>query len=486
MDFAQPDDITAGQYYDEGAAKISALIDEELKASGFLNSPLCNLLSQRESAKRKEAARREIKGKSTLQKQFQLYYASQTLDHERPSWRPVVYFNVLKAVRMTLDELDHELSSQSRGVDNPNAITEIPIASSSSRPLPPPVRSTDAALEATQREIGELRAKLLPVVALEDTLASELSGGVSVSGGRTGAYVRAGWQALVTSAWPLGDSRQTLKSPSSESIQLAAKTLASTSESIKKLWAHRVVKRFLETKKLRLEESAPFFLDNIDRIAEPDFLPTNAELLDDILNVRLQTLGVMEHTFPINMGGVTYDWKLYDVGGARGQRHAWVPYFDDATAIIFLGKQTSASSFIKADFFSAPISAFDQYLDEDPKTNRIDDSLQMFNAICSNKLLVGAHLVLLLNKADLLKKKLAAGIKVRKYITSYGDRPNVYESVSDYFRSHFMQVHRRKDIAKRSLYMHFTSMLDIKATQSIIANVGEVILRQHIEQIGLA
>lgn len=38
--------------------------------------------------------------------------------------------------------------------------------------------------------------------------------------------------------------------------------------------------------------------------------------LDDILSVRLQTLGVMEHTFPINMGGMTYDWKLYDVGGA--------------------------------------------------------------------------------------------------------------------------------------------------------------------------
>ncbi|KAG6844841.1 hypothetical protein H0H87_003272 [Tephrocybe sp. NHM501043] len=449
MAFSRPEHVAAGEEYDEKAAKISNLIDEELK---------------KESARRKDASRREVKvmllgqaesGKSTLQKQFQLYYASQTLDHERPSWRPVVYFNVLKAVRMALDELDYEFNSRTKVTEDPNAITEIPVASSSSRTLLQPASGTDAANEVTQQEIGELRAKLLPLVALEDTLASELSGGVSVSGGRTGAYVRAGWQGLVTSAWPLGDSRPTpLKRPTAESIQLAAKTLGSTADAIKVLWSHRAVKRLVDTKKLRLEESAPFFLDNIDRIAEPDFLPTNA----DILNVRLQTLGVMEHTFPINMGGVTYDWKLYDVGGARGQRHAWVPYFDDATAIIFL----------------APISAFDQtmpltcsafqYLEEDPKTNRIDDSLQLFNAICSNKLLVNAHLVLLLNKADLLKKKLAAGTKVRKYITSYGERPNVYENVSDYFRSHFMQVHRRKDIAKRSLYV------DIKATQSIIAN----------------
>ncbi|KAF5386063.1 hypothetical protein D9615_002701 [Tricholomella constricta] len=459
MDFAQPEHITAGEYYDEQAIRISNSIDEELK---------------KESARRKDASRREIKvmllgqaesGKSTLQKQFQLYYASQTLDHERPSWQPVVYFNVLKAVRMTLDELDYEFNSRSKG--DPNAITEIPIASSSSHSLP----STETALANEgiwRREIGELRVQLLPLIAIEDTLASELSGGISLAGGRTGAFVRSGWQALVTSTFPLSDSRLAApgRTHAPEVVNLAARTLAACVEPIKALWRHRAVRQLLESRKLRLDESAPFFLDNIERISKPDFVPSN----DDILNVRLQTLGVMEHTFPINMGGATYDWKLYDVGGARGQRHAWVPYFDDATAIIFL----------------APISAFDQYLEEDPKTNRIDDSLQLFNAICSNKLLVNAHLVLLLNKADLLRKKLAAGIKVRKYITSYGDRPNVYENVSEYFRSHFIQVHRRKDVAKRSLYMHFTSMLDIKATQSIIADVGDVILRQHIEQIGLA
>jgi hypothetical protein len=39
-------------------------------------------------------------------------------------------------------------------------------------------------------------------------------------------------------------------------------------------------------------------------------------MIDDILNVRLQTLGIMEHCFPITMGGLSYNWKLYDVGGA--------------------------------------------------------------------------------------------------------------------------------------------------------------------------
>lgn len=41
-------------------------------------------------------------------------------------------------------------------------------------------------------------------------------------------------------------------------------------------------------------------------------------------------MGVVEHTFLISSGsnrGV--EWKIYDVGGARNQRQAWAPYFED-------------------------------------------------------------------------------------------------------------------------------------------------------------
>ena len=39
-------------------------------------------------------------------------------------------------------------------------------------------------------------------------------------------------------------------------------------------------------------------------------------LTEDILNVRIQTLGVTEHSFEISVGGQTMNWLLYDVGGA--------------------------------------------------------------------------------------------------------------------------------------------------------------------------
>ncbi|EIW63663.1 G-protein alpha subunit [Trametes versicolor FP-101664 SS1] len=447
---------------EEEAVRVSNAIDEELRR-------------EREVLRRRRA--KDVKvmllgqaesGKSTLQKQFQLYYSSKTLDEERPSWRPIVYFNILKAIRMILDELDWQYGLGSSG--DPLAVPLAPSTSntsgsgsnsgSSTRSQPNP---------AWFPELSLLRNKLLPLVASEDALAAELSGGVTVTGGRSGVYVRSGWQALITGnrSWPLSENYRTAMTPRQSAVtNIVATTLAASQHEIEMMWWHPGVQGLIKSNKLRLEEYAAFFLANIRRIAQPDYLPSN----EDILHVRLQTIGVNEHQFDINLGGTQYNWLLYDVGGARGQRHAWVPYFDDATAIIFL----------------APISAFDQYLEEDPRTNRIDDSLQLFTAICSNKLLSNAALVLMLNKTDLLRQKLQAGIKVRKYISSYGDRPNDYEEVCEYFRAHFIQVHRRKDVSHRPLYLHFTSMLDIKATQSIIINVGEAIMRQHLTKIGLA
>ena len=50
-----------------------------------------------------------------------------------------------------------------------------------------------------------------------------------------------------------------------------------------------------------------------------------------MLRARLKTTGVVEHKFTLTKStefrGV--DWVIYDVGGARNQRQAWAPYFDD-------------------------------------------------------------------------------------------------------------------------------------------------------------
>ena len=49
------------------------------------------------------------------------------------------------------------------------------------------------------------------------------------------------------------------------------------------------------------------------------------------------------------------EWVFYDIGGARSQRVAWASYFEDVNAVIFL----------------APMSGFNECLEEDSKVNRL-------------------------------------------------------------------------------------------------------------------
>lgn len=170
-------------------------------------------------------------------------------------------------MRIILDEVDYD-------------ITLVQSEPSSAVNRSSPVSGEDYA------QISQLRSKLLPLIAIENSLTSELNGGVSISGGRTGIFVRAGWQAP--------------KSPASLSTvaSLAAKTLASVHNAVKELWQHPAVQALMRLRRLQLDDSASLcvsfccviphladcttrsFLDDIQRVAEPDYIPSTSMLLN--------------------------------------------------------------------------------------------------------------------------------------------------------------------------------------------------------------
>jgi len=482
------------------AKRVSEQIDEDLRL-------------ERERLKRRKGDVKLLllgqaeSGKSTLQKQFQLMYKPNSIDQERISWKTVIYFNVvhsLKHILATLEAWDDILDDESEHVtedaasispigarvngisDQPSPSTSlltsasVPSTAGSPGRMASPVPSAfSTSKEASAAQIAYLRRKLLSLVSADAQLADRLSGGITVSGsGKGGVYVRSGWQArtienalgrLKPRHAPHNDvaKKASISQDVAQDILVeeVGRLLAVSKDDIRELWSHPTVKGLIARRKLKLDEWSEYFLRHISRVAASDYIPTT----DDILHARIQTMGVAEHVFDLNIHGKAVSWHLFDVGGARGQRHSWVPYFDDANAIIFV----------------APVSAFDQYLEEDPRTNRIDDSLQLFTQICSNALLKNVHLVLFLNKTDLLKAKLDNGLRVRKYITSFGDRSNDYETVVQYFRAHFLQVHRRNNENRRVLYTHFTSVVDTKTTQRIIGNVRDSIFRGYLQSAAL-
>ncbi|KAG9102465.1 hypothetical protein FRC06_001999 [Ceratobasidium sp. 370] len=429
-------------------------------------------------------------GKSTLLKQFQMLYAPNSLDAERAAWRGVVFLNVIKSLRAICDAHECEY-----GVSTPAPTVALDPWSSTYSPPASPRRTESGGNNRDQ--LAAIKLRLVPLLGLESTLAARIGSGFTVAG-RTEVCVRRGWQdgalwsRVGTSKRKGARSRSGSgsrgadagvgngKAPEEDLHSDLQLVLADSKRDIDQLWSHPSVKLLLHRRRLRLEDANVFFLDEITRITQPGYLPTD----DDILRARIRTIGISEwsfqFTYPGSRGGLC-NWRLYDVGGARSQRAQWAPYFEDATAIIFL----------------APISAYDQYLEEDPRTNRIDDSLQLWTQITSSPILKLVHLVLFLNKdqgnvdesgiqCDVLKAKLAAGIKVKKYITSYGDRANDYGPVSHYFRAHFTQVFKRNNVdTKRELYCHLTSVIDTEATQSIILSVRDALFRSNLKTTGL-
>ncbi|KAJ3006122.1 hypothetical protein NUW54_g4051 [Trametes sanguinea] len=217
------------------------------------------------------------------------------------------------------------------------------------------------------------------------------------------------------------------------------------------LWNDPTIKALLRAQGIRIEDMPGFFLDSIARVTHPKYVPTD----DDILRARLKTLGVSEHRFTIKEGfpgSSSRDLRIYDVGGHRSLRAAWAPFFDDMNAILFL----------------APLSGFDQVLAEDESVNRLEDSVLLWKSICSNPLLGKTDLILFLNKIDIFRAKLEAGIQFGQYIISYGNRPNDYDNTSAYMRRKFGQIHREYSPQARTFYCHFTTVTDTKSTSAVL------------------
>ncbi|KAG8751427.1 hypothetical protein FRC14_007916 [Serendipita sp. 396] len=261
--------------------------------------------------------------------------------------------------------------------------------------------------------------------------------------------------------------------PTVDPFEVPERVLAACASDILSLWRDDVLRNMLcgplsmGGLGLKLHEDAGFFLDDVERVTAPNYVPTD----DDVLRARLRTMGVSEHRFVIEEDVEPIsELIVYDVGGARTQRHQWISFFDDVNVIIFL----------------APISPFDQRLAEDPSVNRLQDTFNLWKDICRSPALAHADFLVFLNKCDLLNAKLRRGLKLQKFIPQYrGD--NSLPDVVKFFRGVFYQIWAKSNQqlklqlnSNRTLHMHSTSMIDIKASQTVIRNVQECALRSNL------
>jgi hypothetical protein len=155
---------------------------------------------------------------------------------------------------------------------------------------------------------------------------------------------------------------------------------------------------------------------------------------------------------------------MTDVGGQRSERKKWMHCFKEITAVIFCDA----------------ISCYDQKLDEDNKTNRILESLRLFNQVCNNKWFAETSMILFLNKKDIFLKKIETTPITVAFPEYTG--ANSFEATSEYIKSKFIGQNENKN---KTVYAHVTCATDTSNMKFIFESVKDIILKESIMMAGL-
>ncbi|XP_017161921.1 guanine nucleotide-binding protein subunit alpha-12 isoform X3 [Poecilia reticulata] len=204
-------------------------------------------------------------------------------------------------------------------------------------------------------------------------------------------------------------------------------------------------------------ESVKYFLDNLDRIGQLSYIPSK----QDILFARKATKGIVEHDFVIKK----IPFKMVDVGGQRSQRQKWFQCFDGITSILFM-----VSS-----------SEYDQVLMEDRRTNRLVESMNIFETIVNNKLFLNVSIILFLNKTDLLVEKIRI-VDIRKNFPEFRGDPRLLDDVQEFLVQSFSRKRRNRG---KPLFHHFTTAVDTENIRFVFHAVKDTILQENLKDIML-
>uniref|UniRef100_UPI0037E7BA5F guanine nucleotide-binding protein G(o) subunit alpha-like n=1 Tax=Semicossyphus pulcher TaxID=241346 RepID=UPI0037E7BA5F len=208
-----------------------------------------------------------------------------------------------------------------------------------------------------------------------------------------------------------------------------------------------------------LNDSALYFFENMKRIIAPKYVPTET----DVLRVRVRTCGIVETQFQLN----EMIFRLYDVGGQRSDRRKWLSCFDCIQAVLFV----------------VALSSYDMTLLGGSSENPLQESIELFQSICTNTVFSSISLILLMNKTDLFREKiLHSGRHLRFYISSYKGADGDVDAAAHHITAMFSSCNACPD---KPVYHHFTTATDTSNTQVVFHMVLEQIIHENLEAVEL-
>jgi GTPase SAR1 family protein len=229
-------------------------------------------------------------------------------------------------------------------------------------------------------------------------------------------------------------------------------------EAIKSLWSDPGIKECYDRRReYQLTDSAKYYLDSIDRIAAPGYLPTE----QDVLRVRVPTTGIIE--YPFDLENIIF--RMVDVGGQRSERRKWIHCFENVTSIMFL----------------AALSEYDQVLVESDNENRMEESKALFRTIITYPWFTNSSVILFLNKKDLLEEKIMHSHLV-DYFPEFDGPKRDAQAAREFILKMYVDLNPDSD---KIIYSHFTCATDTENIRFVFAAVKDTILQLNLKEYNL-
>ncbi|KAK6995731.1 putative G protein alpha chain [Favolaschia claudopus] len=329
-------------------------------------------------------------GKTTMLKGIRSLYAPKAFYAESDAWRPVIRLNLVRSINYVIGLVLEEQSSTSL----------------------PELKRSATKIASDLREV-------------EETLFSCIAPPEMI--------LQAGWYRLGSVAeFSSGNllvpyRREHMR----EGEERANQLLSACVSDMQELWTANETQQLLQEHEIELKTQPGFFLDDLQRICDENYLPTTS----DILRTRVHnsvTDGPAKHEIP---GEPPFTWAsgtltAYEMKGAftTSERAQWAQFVDDVACLIFL----------------IPISAFDEiYYENDILMHPLEQSFKQWRAICSNRLLASVSLTVCLTKIDILRQKVQSGKQFSRFVTSYLDMPNDAAAILSYASEKVKSIYRK-------------------------------------------
>jgi guanine nucleotide-binding protein G(q) subunit alpha len=229
---------------------------------------------------------------------------------------------------------------------------------------------------------------------------------------------------------------------------------------IKQLWTDSGIQEcYNRRNEYYLSDSAKYYFEDIDRIADDEYMPT----LQDILRVRVPTTGINEYT--LNLEAIRF--RIVDVGGQRSERRKWIHCFENVTSIIFL----------------AALNEYDYIkFDDHKKDNRMQESKALFKAIITCEWFRNSSVILFLNKKDLLEEKIMYS-HLCDYFPEYSGPKRNAINAREFILKMYVDLNPVND---QIIYSQFTCATDTQHIRFVFDAVKDYILQKHLEDYMLA